>query len=395
MKLKRSDFLIRNANQNYEKSFIEKRLQDLEHKTETRIEKIKEYSLDPCRLSGNIENFIGTTQIPLGIAGPLLINGEHAKGVFYVPMATTEGSLVDSYTRAMMVSAMAGGITTRILKNVMHITPLFYCESIDQALELETWIAENFAEIKTKAESTTSHGKLLDVETKIFSRYLYVKFNFNTGDAMGLNMINISTYTACKFISENFNGIDFILRSNLSSDKKASFANNINGYGKTVCAECVISASILKRYFKTTAKAMVKGWKIANYSQTLGGSVGLNQHFANGLAAVFIATGQDVAQIVNGSTGWSILEETDDNGIFVSITIPNLLIGTVGGGTNIGTQREALDILGCYGAEKSNKFAEIIAATIFAGELSLGAAMVHGDFILAHKKKNDEIKKDL
>jgi hydroxymethylglutaryl-CoA reductase (NADPH) len=395
MKLQRKDFLIRNANQNYDVDFIEKRLLDLEDKIGKKVEKIRHYTLKPKNLTGNIENFIGATQVPLGIAGPLLINGDHANGVFYVPMATTEGSLVDSFTRAMMVSAMSGGVKTKIIKDVMHITPLFYCKSVEQAIDLSKWLEKNFQKIKQKAEETTSHGKLKSIETMVFTTFLYVRFIFDTGDAMGLNMINISTNNACHFISENFDNIKYILRSNLSSDKKASFINNINGYGKTVYAECTLSPSVLRRYLKTDAKTMIKGWKIANYSQMIGGTVGLNQHFANGLAAVFIATGQDVAQIVNGSTGWSILEELEDGSLFGSITIPNLLIGTVGGGTHIGTQREALEIMDCYGEGKSNKMAEIIAATVSAGELSLGAAMVHGDFILAHAKKNRDVKRDL
>ncbi len=395
MKLQRKDFLIRSANQNYDKDFIEKRLVDIESKIGKKFEKIRHYTIKPENIRGNIENFIGATQVPLGVAGPLLVNGDYAKGVFYVPMATTEGSLVDSYTRAMMVSAMAGGIKAKILKNIMHITPLFYCNSVEQALKLSEWLENNFQKVKKAAEETTSHGKLKSIETNVFNRYLYVKFLFDTGDAMGLNMINISTNNACSFVSDNFENVKYILRSNLSSDKKASFINNVNGYGKTVYAECTLSAAVLKRYFKTDAKTLLRGWKIANYSQMIGGTVGLNQHFANGLAAIFVATGQDVAQIVNGATGWSILEEAEDGALFGSVTIPNLLIGTVGGGTHIGTQREALEIMDCYGEGKSKKMAEIIAATIYAGEISLGAAMVHGDFIFAHAKKNKEIKKDL
>jgi len=395
MVIKRNDMIVRNSKNNYENEIIEKRIADIEQKTGSKLSHIKSGSLHPERLTGNIENLIGVTQIPLGIAGPLQINGDFANGLFYIPMATTEGSLVDSYTRAMMVCSMAGGIKTKVLKDEMHITPVFLTDNVDKAVEIRAFINDHFDDIKKVAEETTSHGKLLHINTRIFNRELFVKFTFFTGDAMGLNMINISTNFACHYIAEHFNKIKFLLRSNLSSDKKASFINIINGYGKRVYAECTLSAAMLKRYFKTDANTITTGYKIANYSQMQNGSVGLNQHFANGLAALFIATGQDVAQIVNGACGWAISEVTEDNSLLVSATIPNLLIGTVGGGTKVPCQREALDIIGCYGSGKSKKFAEIIAATILAGEISLAAAMVHGDFIMAHQKKNDEIKKNL
>ena len=395
MKIEKKDFIVRNANQNYTAEVVSKRLADLEKKTGKKVEHIKHHSLNPEHLAGNVENFIGVTQVPLGIAGPLLVNGDYAKGVFYIPMATTEGSLIDSYTRAMVISSLAGGIKAKILQDVMHITPAFFCLTIEKAIELESWIKKNFSKIKKKAEETTSHGKLIGIETKIFTRKLFVKFEFTTGDAMGLNMVNISTYNACKYVSEEFGDMKFILRSNLSSDKKASFINSFNGYGKTVYAEVILPDSTLRRYLKTDAKTIIEGWRIANYSQMQGGTIGLNQHFANGLAAMFIAMGQDVAQIVNGAVGWSVPEIAEDKSLVASITIPNLLIGTVGGGTKVGCQKEALDMIGCYGAGKSKKLAEIIAAAILAGELSLAAAMVHGDFIIAHRKKNREIKKEL
>ncbi|MCP4181651.1 MAG: hydroxymethylglutaryl-CoA reductase [bacterium] len=395
MKIKKSDLILRDSGNNYDCDVIKNRLSDIELKTGCKFSNIKEHSLDTETLTGNIENLIGVTQIPLGVAGPLKVNGDFADGLFYVPMATTEGSLVDSYTRAMLVTSIAGGIKTKILKDEMHITPVFLTKSVDDAVAIREYIEDNFDELKKIAEETTSHGKLIRITTRIFNREIYAKFIFYTGDAMGLNMINISTNSACKHISEKFNNVKFLLRSNLSSDKKPSFMNIINGYGKRVHAECTIPASILNRYFKAAAADIVQGFRIANYSQMQNGSIGLNQHFANGLAAVFIATGQDIAQIVNGACGWSISEISGDNDLYVSITIPNLLVGTVGGGTKVGCQNEALEMIGCYGAGKSKKFAEIIAATILAGELSLGAAMVHGDFISAHTKKNDEIKKNL
>lgn len=394
MKIVKSDLIYRNPAENYTKESVNKRVEEIENKTGKKYPHIKNHSLDVEHLTGNIENFIGVTQVPLGIAGPLLVNGDYAKGLFYVPMATTEGSLVDSYTRAMLVSSLAGGIKTKILNDVMHIIPAFYCNSIEQALSLKEWIEGNFQEIKEKAEETTQHGKLIRIECKIFSRELFVRFMFTTGDAMGMNMVNISANNACKYISEKFN-LRYILRSNLCSDKKVSFYNNINGYGKTTYAEIVMPDSVVKRYFKTDARTIVEGWKIANYAQMIGGAIGLNQHFANGLSAIFIATGQDVAQVVNGASGYTISQVTKDHELFASVTIPNLLIGTIGGGTKVGCQKEALEIMDCYGNGKSKKLAEIITAAILAGEISLGAALAHGDFISAHTKKNIEIKKDL
>lgn len=394
MKITKSHLIYRNSAGNYTKEAAKIRLEDIEGKTGHQYPNINKHSLEIEHLTGNIENFIGVTQVPLGIAGPLLVNGEYANGLFYVPMATTEGSLVDSYTRAMLVSSMAGGIKARVLNDVLHVVPAFHCESIEELLMLKNWIESNFPEIKGIAEESTSHGKLIRTECTMFNRKLFVRFLFTTGDAMGMNMVNIAANNACRYISAKFN-IKYILRSNLCSDKKASFYNNIVGYGKSTYAEICMPDTVVKRYFRTDARTIVEGWKVANYAQMVGGAIGLNQHFANGLSAIYIATGQDVAQVVNGATGYTISQVTKDHELFASVTIPNLLVGTIGGGTKIGCQKEALEIMDCYGEGKSRKFAEIITAALLAGEISLGAALSHGDFISAHTKKNEEIKKKL
>jgi hydroxymethylglutaryl-CoA reductase (NADPH) len=348
---------------------------------------LSSHTVDPVKVNRNIENFIGATQIPVGIGGPIRINGQYAQGDFYVPFATTEGTLVETYSYGMMMVTRAGGANVFISGNQMDITPIFVLNDLAEAIRLVSWVKEHYADIKAEAEATTRHGKLLDIKPFIIGREVLLNFSFYTADAMGMNIANIAADSASRYIAANFGVKRFYLRSNFSSDKKPSNVSLVKPYGKEVLVDVTIPRKMLKRFYATTPESV----KNFYYCGTLGslqcGMIGLNAHFANGLAAIYIATGQDVAQVVNASIGIVSLDVTDSGDLYVAAKLPNLIVGTVGGGTSLPTQQECLRIMDCLGNRKANKLAEIIAGTILAGEISIYAALATGNFIDAHRKK--------
>ncbi|HWQ16287.1 MAG TPA: hydroxymethylglutaryl-CoA reductase (NADPH) [Sulfolobales archaeon] len=341
----------------------------------------------------NIENPIGAIQIPLGVAGPLRIVGEHVSGDFYIPLATTEGALVASVSRGSKAITMSGGAYAIVYRDGMTRAPLFKTSSVKKALELVKWVSENFDEIKKVAESTTRHGKLVSIEPYIAGNNVWLRFKFTTGDAMGMNMVTIAVDKAARFISERFGGAELVaLSGNMCVDKKPSYINSILGRGKGVVAEAIIKKDVVSSVLKTSVEDMVE---VNNRKNLLGtsiaGGIGLNAHAANIVAAIFIATGQDVAQVVESSTAYTWLEETQDGDLYAAVTLPSLEIGTVGGGTWLPTQREALALLGVYGpgnppGANAVKLAEIIASAVLAGEVNLIAAIASGELARAHER---------
>ncbi|MEM1633083.1 MAG: hydroxymethylglutaryl-CoA reductase (NADPH), partial [Sulfolobales archaeon] len=317
----------------------------------------------------NIENAIGAVQIPLGVAGPLKINGENAIGEYYIPMATTEGALVASVSRGAKAITLSGGAHSIVLRDGMTRAPLFKLPSASKAREFIAWVRENFNEIKKIAESTTKHGKLQSIEPFIIGNNVWLRFRFTTGDAMGMNMVTIATDAACRFIEQSFPEADLIaLSGNMCTDKKPTYINTLLGRGKTVISEAVIRSDVVEKILKTDVRSMIEVNLRKNMLGTsLAGGIGQNAHAANIIAAVFIATGQDVAQVVESSITYTWMEERENGDLYVSVTLPSLEVGTVGGGTWLPTQREALSILGVAGpgnppGSNAVKFAEIIAA---------------------------------
>ncbi|MEM2204478.1 MAG: hydroxymethylglutaryl-CoA reductase (NADPH) [Sulfolobales archaeon] len=341
----------------------------------------------------NIENPIGAVQIPLGVAGPLRIVGEHVSGDFYIPLATTEGALVASVSRGSKAITMSGGAYAIVYRDGMTRAPLFKVSSVKKALELVKWVSDNFEEIKRVAESTTRHGKLVSIDPYIAGNNVWLRFKFATGDAMGMNMVTIAVDKAVRFIAEKFGGAELVaLSGNMCVDKKPSYMNSILGRGKGVVAEAIIKKDVVSSVLKTSVVDMVE---VNNRKNLLGtsmaGGIGLNAHAANIVAAIFIATGQDVAQVVESSTAYTWLEETQDGDLYASVTLPSLEIGTVGGGTWLPTQREALALLGVYGpgnppGANAVKLAEIIASAVLAGEVNLIAAIASGELARAHER---------
>lgn len=385
--VKRSDLIPRNKTEGYSRKFVAERRKWVAEKTGAELHHIGEYSINPEELKSRIENMIGVVQVPLGIAGPVKVNGEHAQGLFYVPMATTEGTLVETYQRGMLAVTMAGGANVRVIKDSLSYSPIFMLNSIIDVSKFIQWIDEHFNEIKSVAESTTRHGKLLKIVPYAMGRRVILDFRYYTGDAMGMNMVCIATAKACDHIMERTDAEHYYLTSNLSSEKKPSFFNLISGYGKEVLVEATFSRDIMLKYLNSSPEAFYDYFFSVYLGSSQAGMVGMNGHYANALAATYIACGQDVAQIVNASIGITICELTNCGELKMSLKLPNLILGTVGGGTNAGTASECLKILGCAGSNAVYKFAEIIGATLIAGEIAIGATMTNGNFHKAHLKK--------
>ncbi len=382
--VRRSDLIPRSKQNNYSESFIAERRKWAAEKTGADISHIAHYSINPDDLKSRIENMVGAAQVPLGIAGPLKVNGEHAQGMFYVPLATNEGTLVETYQRGMFAITKAGGANVRVLNDSLSFSPIFILKSLADVSPFIEWVASHFEGIKSAAESTTNHGKLLKIVPYVMGRKVILDFRYFTGDAMGLNMVSIATGKACEYIMNHSHATHYYLASNLSSDKKASFFNYINGYGKEVAVEVTFPRDVMLKYVGTTPEAIQDIWYVAFLGAQQAGMVSLNCHFANALGAIYTACGQDVAQIVNSSVGTTLCEITEEGDLRMSLKLPNIIVGTVGGGTTVGTARECLELLGCTGANKAKKFAEIIGATLLAGEITLMSAIVGGSFIKAH-----------
>lgn len=353
------------------------------------IEWIKKDIYPPEKVKGNIENYIGLAKIPVGLAGPLLINGDHAQGEFYIPLATTEGSLVASYNRGMSVIKKSGGCKVKIFDNGMHRAPMFRFDSLLEAEKFTKWLKNNEDIMREAASKTTSHGRLTDIDIYNLGRTVYVRFGFFTADAAGMNMVNLASYAICKKIRNiypNWNAVvSFHLASKFCSDKKYSQINILKGRGKKITAEVEIHKDVLEKVLRTTPERINSSFIDGTLSGMYCGATSNGFHAANGLAALFIACGQDVANIAECHADIWDIRLTDD-GVYFSITLPSLIIGTVGGGTNLPTQKECLNILGCKGTGKSLKFAEIVASVVLAGEISLVGAITSEEWVSAHEQ---------
>lgn len=376
----------RNRDNDYTSDMASIRREFVNQHTNQRLDNVGQYSLKPEELPGNIEHFIGAAQVPIGLAGPLLLDGVEAKGEFYVPMATTEGTLVASYNRGMRLTHEAGGIKTTVIEDAMQRAPVFTFTDARAALAFGKWVTENFVHIKAQAEQTTSIGKLTDIEQYAASKLRWLRFNFTCGDAAGQNMVSKATRYACQWILEqNIPGLEhFALAANLDTDKKHSFVNALHTRGKRVVAEITIPAKLLTSIMNCSPEALYKQRQYSNMGAFMAGSVSNGAHFANGITALFIACGQDVANVAESSAGYTYSEITPSGDYYFSITIPSLIVATYGGGTGLATQKECLDMLNCYGNGKVNKLAEIIAATVLCGELSLSSAIVADEWVSSH-----------
>ena len=362
--------------------------------TGTCLEHVASYSLDPSTLPGNIENFVGVAQVPIGLAGPLRVNGEHAQGDYYVPMATTEGTLVASYNRGMRLLSEAGGVRATVVDDRMQRAPVFVLDNAVDARDLAGWIDAHEDEIRDAAQATTSVGRLVEIERYAVGPMLYTRFDYTTGDAAGQNMVGKATFAACEWIQRHHpDHPRYVLSGAIDTDKKHSQINMLRTRGKRVVAEATIPADLLHRHMGVTPQQL---FRARQYSQTGGfmaASASNGAHAANGLAALFIATGQDVANVAESHASMVYSQVTDGGDYYWSITLPALIVATMGGGTGLATQRECLTMLGCYGPGRVRAFAEICAAVVLAGEVSLSSAVLAGDWVTSHERlgRNREV----
>jgi len=370
-----SKSIPRDNSNDYSPEIIEKRQQFIEETTGAKLDHTRRFSFDPEDMAGNIESIFGVAQVPIGIAGPLLINGEYAQGEFYVPMATVEGTMLASYNRGMKVIREAGGVTTTVVGQAMQRAPCFVLRNARDARDFEQWLVEHFDEIKKVAESTTSIGKLNEIEHYCAHNFVYTRFDYSTGDAAGQNMTSRATFVACEWIRENYPALrNYLLSGNFDTEKRTSSVNLLKNRGKRVTAEITIPREILEQHLRITPEAMHYGQTVTTLASFMTNSSNNAAHPANGLAALYLATGQDIANIgeSNQCTVYNRVTRTGDYEF--SVTLPALIVASYGGGTNLPTQRECLEILGCHGKDRALKLAEIAAALVVAGELSLGAA---------------------
>ena len=365
----------RDDHNDYSQDIIARRQAFIEARTGARLHHTRQYSFDPQEMSGNIENLFGVAQVPIGLAGPLLVDGEHAQGEFYVPMATVEGTMLASYNRGMKVIRESGGVRTTVCGEAMQRAPCFVFRDAREARDFEQWLVAHFDAIRQVAESTTSIGRLREIEHYLAHNMVFTRFDYTTGDAAGQNMTSKATFAACEWIREQMPHMrHYLLSGNFDTEKRTSSVNSLKGRGRRVTAEITVPREVLQRHLRVTPEAMHYGQGITTLASFLTHSSNNAAHPANGLAALYLATGQDIANIGESNQCTVYTRVTREGDYFFSITLPALIVASHGGGTNLPTQRECLEILGCHGQGKALKLAEIAAGLVVAGELSLGAA---------------------
>jgi hydroxymethylglutaryl-CoA reductase (NADPH) len=367
------------------KEDMDERRAAVEEFSSVRLNTVGSCPFDPILAEKNLENMIGCVHVPLGFVGPIRVNGKWASGDFIVPMATTEGALIATVNRGCAVITESRGANPYIVKDEMTRAPVFRVNNVAHGIEVAAWVESHLDELRALASTTTHHGKLLSANASANGRSLYIRFAFDTGDAMGMNMVTIASDRLARRIEEETGAKLISVSGNYCVDKKPAAINFILGRGKTVLADATIPRSIVESRLKVTPEELTE----AGYRKNLLGSAmalsyGYNAHAANILAAIYIATGQDPAQVVEGSMVITTCEQVDE-GLYISVRIPALEIGTVGGGTKLPSQSEALSVMGCHGPGKAKKLAEIVASVVLAGELSTLAAQAKGHLASAHK----------
>jgi hydroxymethylglutaryl-CoA reductase (NADPH) len=336
----------------------------------------------------HIENFVGTVKLPVGIAGPLRVNGLYAQGDFHVPLATTEAALVASYSRGALAITEAGGCAAMVLNEGVARAPGFAFRDLTETAEFLAWAVQQADAFKAEASRTTRHGLLVDIRYTVEANHVYLTFEYRTGDAAGQNMATVATDAIFRFILDRspVKPQYAFVEANFSGDKKASALSFILVRGRKVTAEAVLSAALVGKRFHTTPRAMTDYWRMSALGGVLSGTIGVQGHYANGLAALYIATGQDAACVAESAVGITRFELRDDGALYAAVTLPSVIVGTVGGGTGLPSQRACLDLLGLAGEHHADALAEVCAALALAGELSIIGALSAGDFVRAHAK---------
>jgi hydroxymethylglutaryl-CoA reductase (NADPH) len=360
------------------------RRQYLEKKLNIKLENIKKALLhDEKEIT--VENLIGETTLPLGVAGPIKIQKSKFKSQnYYIPLATTEGALVASVNRGCKAVNQSGGVKVFFEKIGTTRGPVYETKNLEKGFWFLDWLKKNENLIKKTAEKTSSYLKYLKFDGKVIGPYTFVRFYFETNKAMGMNMVTFATDEINKVIEEKTGISCLALSGNYCIDKKPSWLNFILGRGISLWAEAIIKKEVVEEVLKTTPQKIFDVWLAKNITGSIiSGSLGFNAHFANIVAAFFSATGQDLAHVVEGSMGITATKLEDNGDLYFSIYLPSVIIGVVGGGTNLAIKKEAIKITQ---AETKEELAEVLAGAVLAGELSLLASLAEGSLAKAHKK---------
>ncbi|MEV6964068.1 phosphotransferase [Hamadaea sp. NPDC051192] len=347
--------------------------------------------IDARTLAGNIENFTATVEIPVGLAGPLLFDGGTVQGPIVAPLATTEGALVASVARGARAITLGGGVRTHVLAQRMTRAPVYGFADTATAYAFTRWLAENASQLRERVGLVSRHATLVDVRPFQMGRYVHVRFAFETRDAAGQNMTTAATWSICTFINDSLADDPllkpelFQIEGNLSGDKKVTQLSMIDGRGARVTAECFLDRATIAAVLKTTPEALDRAYRVGLLAALQAGMHGYTVNAANVIAAIFVATGQDIACVHESSTAILGIEPHDD-GILATMLLPNLIVGTVGGGTRLTQQRDMLTALGCAGEGNAGRLAEIVAGFALALDLSTAAAITSGQFADAHQR---------
>lgn len=360
---------------------VQERREALEKELKASLSNIGSFTLDESVAgSRNCENMIGAAQVPIGIAGPLRIE----KKEYYIPLATTEGALVASINRGCKAITESGGALVDSHRVGATRGPVFRVENLRQHDRMYRYLKTNITELQRVAAGTSRHLKLEKILTRGVGKYRFVRFVFDTQDAMGMNMVTIATQALVDYIEKKLGVVCVALAGNFDIDKKPAWLNFLENRGMKVWAEVTIPAAVLKNTLKTTARAVYEVWLAkCMIGSAMSGSLGFNAQYANVIAALFLATGQDLGHVGEGSMGITTAEVVGEKDLYMNVVLPDLMVGIVGGGTGLATQKEALSIIG---AQTSQEFAKVVGAAVLAGEISLLASLAEGTLARAHQK---------
>lgn len=370
-------------------SDVNLRREALEKELEVKLDTIGSYSLDANLASTkNCENMVGVAQVPLGIAGPLKLKSEEfPTRTYYIPLATTEGALVASVNRGCKAIFESNGASVYSYKVGTTRGPVFYTGNLENERKLYKWVKENENKIKKTAEKTSKHLKFRKLKFAGLGNYAFIRFSFDTGSAMGMNMATIATLAITELIEKETGIKALSLAGNYDVDKKASWLNFINHRGIKAWAEVVLSKKILSEVLKTDSEKLFDVWLAkCMVGSAMSGSLGFNAHFANVIAAFYIATGQDPAHVVEGSLGITTMKVMPDKSLYASIYLPSLMLGIIGGGTGLSTQKEAINLLKLDKKRSVLELAEVVAGSVLAGEISLLSSLAENSLVKAHKE---------
>jgi len=356
----------------------------------TDLSRLGERPVDARALTGNLENYVGTVVVPVGLAGPLRFAGDRVSGWRVAPLATTEGALVASTSRGATALSRAGGVRTRVLGQRLMRVPFFEFHDAATAQAFTRWLPAHRPALEAVIGEVSSHARLVELESVQVGRDVHVSFVYETADAAGQNMTTATTWHALQWMEAPLAAAGIVPRhwqieAAFSGDKRVSFANLIRGRGTRAVAEVLLPADVVRHVLKVEPDRLVAGHRHMARASVMAGEVGRTANAANIVAALFLSTGQDVACVHESALGF-LTVEADGDDVYAAMTLPSLAIGTVGGGTHLPSQQACLELLGCAGDDGVEQLAEIVVGFALGLDLSLTAALTTNQFATAHER---------